>query len=495
MNVRSILAIMASVALLSLYSCSKDSQLLDTIPADAPGIVTINAENLIEAMDGIKHGGKLTAAETLDKFLTNSSERCNQEITAILTSGALDHKMMAGFAIKGKEDGISAFKHPGEYIYTFKIKNKASLITEIGADPEPTTIEGFEVYALEDVNLMIKGSQGWLIWGDPNKAADTLSSALTRASNTPASSLKGIAKFLSDDDDIFRLAIARSSSAEGWTCITGNVDNNACELELKAKFLDTNGKEKKMNSYLYRIDTSLLDYTMPSDIFIMAMGIKGNTDWDGMLDYVQSIYQLDYRQRALMGMILPYLKRIDGTILLAAGLDDTSKLDPASIVSDINFVVAVQMKKKEVKKTISDLRDIFSMIGLPVVDKGDEFVIQTPGMAPISLKAVGNSIILTNRSLKQYGNNASREVLKGNSFAIWANIPNTVAENAYGGKGFKLTMELDDDFDAEFSFTDSTTPVLELIALLTSSDSDSLKSTTIDAASTDMGFTPIDTIK
>lgn len=483
--------------IVSLCGCSGNERLLDTIPADAPGIVTVNVNRLMDAMDGAKHGGNLTAAETLDKFLANSSERCHREITTILTSASIDRELMAGFAISGKDRGINAFKHPGEYVYTFKIKNQSALIGEIGAEPDAKSIDGFEVYALEDVNLAVKGKQGWLIWGDPAKAVSTLAAELNRAANTPVSSLKGINKFLSDDDDIFRLAIARSTAADGWTCIKGDVDDNARKLEIDAKFLDGNGKEKDMDAYLDRINTSLLDYTMPSDIFVMAIGIKGDTDWDALIDYLQSIYPLDYRQRALAGMVLPYLKRLDGTIMIAAGLDDTSHLDPSSIAGNINFTVAVQMKKNEVKKTMSDLRDIISMMGLPVVDKGDEFVMQSPGTAPVSLKAEGNSIILSNRSLKQLGNNAARDVAKGNSLAIWTGIPNAIGEATYGGKGFNLEMELEDDFKMSFSFTDSTIPVLEQIALLMSADSDSPANTQIDCREPDnsIGFTPIDTVR
>ncbi len=113
MNARFLTAIATIAMLLSFSGCSHKSQLLDTIPADAPGIVTVNVNRLMDAMDGVKHGGNLTAAETLDKFLVNSSERCHREITTILTSASIDRELMAGFAISGKDRGLNAFKHPG----------------------------------------------------------------------------------------------------------------------------------------------------------------------------------------------------------------------------------------------------------------------------------------------------------------------------------------------------------------------------------------------
>lgn len=495
MNAKLISAAIALFMLLSLYGCSGKSRLLDTIPADAPGVLTVNVKHLIEAMDGTKNGGKLTATETLDKFLSNSSERCHQEITTILTSESIERDLMAGFAIGTNNIGVNAFTHPGEYVYTFKIKHLDNLIKEIGASPQPTRIEEFDVYALEDVNLIVRERQGWIMWGDPSKAVSKLAAELNRANNTSVASIKGIAKFLESDDDILHLAIARSTATDGWTCITGNVDNNEREIELKAKLINADGKETDMDSYLKKIDTSLLDYTMPSDLFVMAIGIPGDTDWDALLGYTQSIYPLDYRQRALVGMALPYLKRLDGSIMVAMGIDNDKELTSANMVNNISFVVAIQLKKGEIKKTLGDISDIISMLGLPIVDKGNEFVMQSPGMAPVTLKAVDNAIILTNRPLKQLGNNAARTLAKGNAFALWTSIPNSIGEAVYGGKGFNVAIEIEDNFEMAFSFADPSLPIFEQLAALIPAGNDVPQDAPEVTEQDNMGFTPIDTIR
>lgn len=494
MTSKTLSLIMSAMLMLTLWSCSGENKLLDTVPADAPGIVTVNVEKLMDAMDGVGHGGKLTSSEVLDKFLINSSERCHQEITAILTSPAIDRGLMAGFALRGDKDGLIAFRHPGEYVYTFKIINREALLSDIGASPKTNSIDGYDVYALEDVNLIVRGNQGWIIWGDPSKAVSRLSSELDRAGNRSAASLKGLSGFLSDDDDILHLAIARSASADGWTCFTGDVENGARTLQVKAQFMNADGKTIDMDKYIKRIDSGLLDYTAPSDMFVMALGISGNTDWDALLDYIQSIYPLDYRQRAFAGMILPYLKRLDGTMMIAAGTD-TPDITVNNFSSNINFIVVVQLKKNEVKRTMSDLGDIFSMLGLPVVRRDNEFVMQSPGMTPVTLKAVDNSIVLTNRPLKQLGNDAVRKVAKGNSFAMWASIPDPIGEAVYGGRGFNMTMEVEDDFEMNFSFNGIPLPVLEQIAMIFAPDNDAPDPAGLPDGDDDLGFTPIDTIR
>ena len=86
----------------------------------------------------------------------------------------------------------------------------------------------------------------------------------------------------------------------------------------------------------------------------------------------------------------------------------------ADFSNDINFIVAVQMKKSEVAKTMRDFGDMLSMLGAPMVKRGEEYVIQVPGMAPVILKTVdGNCIVLTNRPLQQLGNDAARVRIVG----------------------------------------------------------------------------------
>ena len=194
----------------------------------------------------------------------------------------------------------------------------------------------------------------------------------------------------------------------------------------------------------------------------------------------------------MIGMVVPYLKRIDGTLMIAAGPTLDQRLTKADFSNDINFIVAVQMKKSEVAKTMRDFGDMLSMLGAPMVKRGEEYVIQVPGMAPVILKTVdGNCIVLTNRPLQQLGNDAARKAMKGNGFALWANIPDSLGEAVYGGYGFNLTAELNKDFEAKFMFNGQAAPIMEQLALIMSPDN----STDPSSVSDDMGFTPVDTIR
>lgn len=75
------IAILLIVCVATVMSgCDSDVRLLDTVPADAAAVVAVNAVRLNEDLDGVRNGGKLTAGETLDRLLVNSTDRAKNKI-------------------------------------------------------------------------------------------------------------------------------------------------------------------------------------------------------------------------------------------------------------------------------------------------------------------------------------------------------------------------------------------------------------------------------
>lgn len=464
-------AFAAVCVLLSAASCSRTPGMLGTIPADAPGVVTFDAERLMNAMNGVAYGGKLTAEQTLGQFLAHASEKARTEITALLTSHAIDRHLMAGFAVKPAGADLKALLSTGTYVYTFSIDDVSRLLSDMGVSGTPQSLKGFDVYALEDVNLLVKGKQGWLMAGKPDRAAAMLDDELSRAANTSIADIKGINKFLTDHGDILRVAIASTGLDRAWTCITADISDDGMRVEIDAEYIDADGNEADMSQNLARINTSLLDYTMPSDVMVACVGIKENTDWEALVEYFNSVSPVSYRSRAMMSLVIPYLKRIDGTVMVAAGPTLDDRVTTQNFSNDINFVVAVQMKKSDVKQTLKDISDMSATLGLPLMKKDDGYVWQAPGMAPVTLKVTdGNCLVLTNRPLSQLGNKAASKVMKGNVAGLWANVPNALGESTYGGRGFNIMMEVDKDFDMEFSFNGATAPLLEELSGIVAAD-------------------------
>lgn len=495
MRFRNLTAAFMLVMMLGIAGCSREKQLLDTVPADAASVMVLDAEKLTGYMNGSAYGGSLTADEVLDRFLFKATKRSRNELKTLLTSDAVDRHAMVGFSVKGDGGSVMSSIKEGDFFYTFKINDVDKFVglLDVGS---PTVIGDYDVYQLEGAVLFIKDNQGWIAWGDPAGAARKLDTQLDIASNTALSSIKGVTGYLDGDDGFLRTAISMAQTGEqGWVCVTASVDDAGKELEVDANYLDPSGKKAKMDKYLQDINTDMLSYTTPADMIVMAVGIRHDTDWEGLINYCQAIYPLDSRQRAALALVLPYLKRIDGTLLVAAGVTADERISSRKDFSnDVNFVVAVNVAKSQAKATLKDFAGVASLLGIPMIEKDGGYILQAKGMSPVTLKIVnGSTIVFANRSLEQLGNDAALKVMSGNSFGIWANIPDATGETLYGGRGFKLTMSLDGDFESSFALNGSSTPILEQLAVIMAADDEEV----VAAPDSDItpGFTPIDTIR
>lgn len=483
------------IALTPVFAgCSREKQLLDTVPADAAAVMVLDAEKLVGYMDGTAYGGTMTAGEVLDRFLLRATDRSRNELKTLLTSDAVDRHAMVGFSVKGEGASVISSMKEGDFFYTFDIKDIDRLVSELNCG-SPTDIDGYDTYYLEGATLFVKNKQGWIAWGDPAAAARQLDIQLGIASNTAISSVKGVMEYLSDDDGFLRTAVSMAQTGEqGWTCVTTSVDDAVKKLEVDAEYLDPSGKKAYMDKYLKDINLDLFSLTTPSDMFVMAVGIRHDTDWEGLVNYINALYPLDTRQRGAIALALPYLKRIDGTLLVAAGSTVDDRISRSGFSNDVNFVVAVQVARDQAKATLKDFAGFASLAGIPMIEKDGEYIIQARGMTPVTMKIInGSTVVIANRSLDQLGNDAAKKEMKGKSFGVWANVPNSIGESIYGGRGFRLTMDLDGDFEADFSLNGSTAPIFEQLASIVAAGTDERPDT--GDADNSLGFTPLDTIR
>ncbi len=486
MKVKHLLVMLLTGMTIMLGSCSRDKELLDTVPANATGLAVLDAVRLTGYMDGTAYGGTLTTDAVLDRFLVNLADSRREKLKALLNSTAIDRHTIVGFS-------AASSTRKGAGFFTFIITDEKQFLADMQLGG-PLEMEGFSAYDFDGLALFIKGNQAWVTAGDAVDAAAELNRQLDMASNKSVASLNGVSSFLSDTEGMLRMAVAmESTGGSGWTCLTVDLDDKARKIELTGEYLDAAGKRAPMDRYFEPIDMKLLRYSTPSDILVIAVGIPAKTDWEGLIRDISAIYPVNARQRSTFGLLLPYLKRIDGTLLVAVGVTEDDRLTSSGFSNDINFVVAVQADKKKLKETISDIAGVVSVLGLPMIEKDGEYVIHAKGMAPVIMKTVDDDcIVVTNRSLDQLGNDAARQVMKGNTFGLWANVPNATGEAMYGGRGFSLSMELDGNFESDFSFNGSTAPILEQIVTLMSNGNNEPPVADVPG---DLGFTPLDTIR
>lgn len=496
LSVRLIGLILATVI---LASCHNDGNILETVPAESPVVLAISPARLEAALNGKDMGGKLSASQTLERILSKTGEPTRRCLTSLIMSDALDRDMLVAYALTdGQSRPIVEAMRTGIYTLTFIIKDEKRLISELHA-LNANEKQGFDVYSLGDgTSLLIRGRQGWIVASsDCEKAVEMLDAGLEIASNKSIASVRYLSKFLSQPDRVLRMAcVQRPLGAEpvkGWLCLTADFDNDGTEIEFAAKSVNLDGKETDIDSSLKKIDSSLFKYLSPTDMIALGVGIPSDIDWDKVTESLQAVIPMDMRQKAVLAVMMPYLKRIDGTILIAAGSTTDSRISSGpSLSNDINFFVGIQFDKRKAAATLTDFSDILTTLGIPPVKKDDAYVWQIPGVAPVRMLLVnGNCLVLTNRPLEQLGNDRAAKVLKGNTAAVWADIPNALAEKTYGGRGFRFTLESDETVEASFGLNGSTLPLLEQLA-------DAVGASTPDTVVTDddeLGFTPIDTIR
>lgn len=150
----------------------------------------------------------------------------------------------------------------------------------------------------------------------------------------------------------------------------------------------------------------------------------------------------------------------------------------------VDFFIGIELKKDEIKGTFDELSNLIATLGIPATRLDDgRLMWSASGIAPVTMQVVnGNCIAVTNRQLEQLGNESAEKALKGNAFAIWANIPEQLSRKQYGGPGFKLEVGIEDEFDASLRFNGRQMPILEQLAVMMTSDesSDTIGSDNID---------------
>lgn len=475
--------------------CNQSYDLLDTIPADVAVVATMSPEQLDRDLDGTSFGGTLSPSETLDKYLRYTHPEIRKSIKTILTTPAIDREMIALYSHHDSKgtDIISMLKE-SVYIVTFKIADEKRLAEELEAE-SPQEIDGFTAYGFRGSSLVVKDHQGWLISGKQQEAVSTIARQLEIAQGRSIATIKEASKFLNSDGHLFNMLLPlKESDTPGWTHLYGKLDDNGRQLKFNAAHFDLNGKEINLDDNLDEINADLAQYTAPTDVFAMALGVASDTNWDEIISYVSSVFPMKMSQRAMMAVAIPYLKRIDGTILIAAGQPATDKhaATMQNATAQIDFFVGIELKKDQIKNTFDEMGNLIATLGIPATRLDDGRLLwSAPGIAPITIQVVnGNCIAITNRPLEQLGNEAVAKTLKGNAFAVWANIPEQLAKETYGGPGFKLEVEIEDKFDASLRFNGPKVPILEQLARIMAPDEST--SVVTDNDDFDYGFSPIE---
>lgn len=382
MNLRhlSLLFLMTLLVGIATTSCSRQGELLDTVPADVSAVATVDLKKLCEASgitfsaDGIKADGKINSGlrgdlrEMLDRMARLDSE------------GVADFSHVA-VAVDG--DGA-------QYV-TFSISDYDKLKEQSGQWIEwQADADGYHVADMGDgCTLLCSSSQAWLVNDVRGSATKALEGLLKRADNMPVSKLDGIMQALGRDN-IANIAVAsgfisfatdKKSDTEipaqdkEWNVASLNTgaDNS---LVAEWETMQSTGRTVKVKG-LQNINPALLAYVPEDYNLTFAVGLTPEFNWKPVEQLALAVG--GFQAGAFMAVVNPFLESINGSVLIAAKPLTTEAIadgDP----SDWDFIVLAHMPQDKINRLMTMIASMMSTAGIaPSVNEQGMMVVPQYG--------------------------------------------------------------------------------------------------------------------
>lgn len=382
MNLRhlSLLALMALLMGLATVSCSRQGELLDTVPADVSAVATVDFKKLCEASgitftsEGIKADDKINGGvrgdlrEMLDRMARLDSE------------GVADFSRVA-VAVAG--DGA-------QYV-TFAISDYGKLKEQAGEWLEwQPDADGYHVADVGDgCTFLCSSSQAWLVNDVRGSATKALEGLLKRAGEMPVTKLDGVMQALSREN-IANIAVAsgfitfatdKKSDTEipaqdkEWNVASLNTgaDNS---LVAEWETMQSTGRTVKVKG-MQNINPALLAY-VPEDYSVtFAAGLTPEFNWKPLEQLALAVG--GFQAGAFMAVVNPFLESINGSVLIAAKPLSEYALaegDP----SDWDFIVMAHMPQDKINSLMTMIATMMSTAGIaPSVNEDGMMVVPQYG--------------------------------------------------------------------------------------------------------------------
>lgn len=350
--------LLTAVMILGLSGCSGETDLYKTIPANVVAVARTDFGQLAEKSGFTKTGDTYTApdyiSESLGKKAAKISEflnysRCVDLDGALFVTATSDLSFLT-FTITDFKEFCGALKENGV------------TIEENG---------GFNSASLGGRALLFNDNQGWLVGGMmPAKAAEEINKILKAAGEMPVKKLEGICNYLESGDEIFRAAFCSSvilnqvrDKAEvtdpWWIVMSANADDRRISFE--ASRMKADGESLPFEG-LQPVNPAVLGYVSAEAPIVLLAGLTKDFDWDSTAKVIETLGGL--QARGFMGVVLPYLRAIDGTALLALDMENMSEPENSQ------YTAMVHMPQAAVSEALSAIAKMLSSYGMPF--KSDE---------------------------------------------------------------------------------------------------------------------------
>lgn len=414
-------AVMMAVLALSMAmsSCSNDDALLQSsIPANSIAVASVDGEKLLKAFDVKIEDGKVVLPESMAGSL--GIDQASMETMGMIAGNVKYESLYIVFS-----------KDHNAYT-TCEVKDAAKIGEALVAEGlEKTDASGFDAaYSGDDISVLIRDKQLWVMPRQADKAADFISEQIKMAESDNFSKIPGVSDMLAQSDNmvkaVYRMGGLMSfvpmtaEATQCWNYMTADVKDNALVFNTGA--FNAEG-DKVSPKGMEKIDTNFLRY-LPSECnIVFALGISKDMDWDGIFKQLEVFNSLQWG--AVLNMLKPYLRAIDGTVAFGCGINDPVQLGSAFDVNPAELPVfaMIQMSQEKVNEAVTTLLDMLKQGGIPYQQLSNGVYSITSGDIKLNFGAVNGALAISTCPLKADSGSSLTQTFEGKYFAASIVLP------------------------------------------------------------------------
>lgn len=458
-NYFSSLTAVMMVALMALASCSKKGELLDTIPADAKIVATIDIKGIME-----QAGCKFTDSgiELPESFGSPMDADRKAMLDAV---GQMQHEGVCDFS-----NTVLVVNEKNVPLLTFMIDDPDRFIELTGKQLKWNDgSNGYKEAEGSNTTIIIDGNQAWITesHGDAAKEIEAIKKS---AKETPISKLDGVTNALNSSNLVnlamHSLGVAMNVTEEEespWSVMKIAIKEN--KIVADNVVMKGDGEIIKTKG-LQTINQAVLAYIPGSFNIAAAMGLTPEFDWKSLTSALGTYG--GFQSQAALSVITPYLQAIDGTVLIAAGPANEqaySDIDPGNW----QFILMAHLSQEKVNQIIGMVKSMMFSNGITLrEDKNGMLIVPQYGM-DCYIGAVDGYLAISNLPFENTRQNELAPLFNGKDMAVSVDLPTLkVFSPAAPAFGVKFTLQgTEDGSQIEFSLNGTNKPILEtLIATL-----------------------------
>lgn len=364
------------VVMLVMASCAKDTgDILEIIPTDVLAVAKVNVES------SLKHSGITYSADEI-KFPSHFEPLLNKEISAshraeigkgmTILSQVVDLSQVAIFY--STDGSIYAVANViDESLLAVKLEEELGQSQETDGFVYFSNPSGSEIIALKDSRL-------WCT--DAPNGVRGIKTQISKAEKGAVSADAHLSDFFAESEDVLAVVSPKLLNLDvkdksGWLRLALTARETGSTIKLS--MMNADGTLAKAGEQLNKIDNNALKYIPNDALGAVAFALSPNFDWTAVESSILPL--LSHADRGLFEVMMPYIKSIDGTVLLSASANDLSsgyKINKPENWS-VKFMAHLQAGKvgEAINKIVSTIEGDYKM-SLP--KEGDFYVIPFPDM-------------------------------------------------------------------------------------------------------------------